>query len=74
MLEKVPRIHDLRHTHVSWLIAKNMPMKAIQLRLGHESAETTSDRYGHLLPEVDDQMVAAVDSFMIRGREQVLAV
>lgn len=74
MLEKVPRIHDLRHTHVSWLIAKNMPMKAIQLRLGHESAQTTSDRYGHLLPEVDDQMVAAVDSFMIRGREQVAAV
>lgn len=73
MLEKVPRIHDLRHTHVSWLIARNMPMKAIQLRLGHESAQTTSDRYGHLLPEVDDQMVAIVDSFMIRGREPVLA-
>lgn len=71
MLEKVPRIHDLRHTHVSWLIAENLPMKAIQLRLGHESIQTTIDRYGHLLPEVDDDMVAAVDSFMIRGRESV---
>lgn len=72
VLDKLPRIHDLRHTHVSWLIAKNLPLPAIQRRLGHESIQTTIDRYGHLLPELDDDMVAAVDSFMLR--EQVPAV
>lgn len=68
MLEKIPRLHDLRHTHVSWLIAKNLPLPAIQRRLGHESIQTTVDRYGHLLPELDDDMVEAVGGFMLRDR------
>lgn len=43
-----PRIHDLRHTCVSWLIAAGRPLPAIQQHLGHESITTTVDRYGHL--------------------------
>lgn len=43
-----PRIHDLRHTHASWLIAGNVPLPVIQRRLGHESITTTIDLYGHL--------------------------
>lgn len=68
VLEKVPRIHDLRHSQVAWLIAANQPMPAIQRRLGHESIQTTIDRYGHLLPEVDDDLVVALDALMSRGR------
>jgi integrase len=56
-LTKVPRIHDMRHTHVAHLIAAREPMLAIQKRLGHKSAQTTSDRYGHLLPQVDEELV-----------------
>ena|GEM_PF-780929 len=55
------RIHDLRHTHASQLIAKNRPLTAIQRRLGHSSIQITSDLYGHLLPEVDEGMIAAVE-------------
>lgn len=51
VLGKRPRIHDLRHSHASWLISKNVPMNIIQARLGHESIKTTSDRYGHLMPD-----------------------
>ena len=47
-----PRIHDLRHTHVAWLIAAGVPLPVIQARLGHESIQTTVDRYGHLLPDL----------------------
>ncbi|MQA85034.1 MAG: tyrosine-type recombinase/integrase [Streptosporangiales bacterium] len=60
-LAKRPRIHDLRHTHVSWLIAAQVPLPAIQRRLGHTSITTTIDRYGHLLPEVDLDLLAAID-------------
>jgi integrase len=56
-LTKVPRIHDMRHTHVAHLIASGAPMLAIQKRLGHKSAQTTSDRYGHLLPQVDEALI-----------------
>lgn len=63
-LPKRPRLHDLRHTHVAWLIAKNIPLPAIQVRLGHESIQTTVDRYGHLVRELDDEITAAVEAVM----------
>jgi len=59
-LGKRPRIHDLRHTHCAWLIAAGVPLPAIQRRLGHSSITTTIDRYGHLLPQLDGQVVDAV--------------
>lgn len=52
-----PRIHDLRHSHVAWLIAAGIPLPVIQARLGHEQITTTIDRYGHLLPDL--QLAAA---------------
>lgn len=58
---KKPRMHDLRHTHVAWLIAKNVPLPAIQRRLGHESITTTIDRYGHLVESLEDDVMAALD-------------
>lgn len=63
-LPRRPRIHDLRHTHVSWLIAARIPLPAIQVRLGHESIKTTVDRYGHLVRELDNEMTAAVEAAM----------
>jgi hypothetical protein len=57
----VPRLHDVRHSHASWLIARRAPLPAIQGRLGHESITTTVDRYGHLLDALDDEILAAVE-------------
>lgn len=50
-IHKEPRIHDLRHSHASWLINGGTPLPVIQRRLGHESITTTVDRYGHLSPD-----------------------
>lgn len=47
-LTKKPRAHDLRHTNASWLIQAGVPLPVIQRHLGHESIQTTVDRYGHL--------------------------
>ena len=45
------RFHDLRHTFVSLLIDQGQaPLKFIQNQVGHASAQTTLDRYGHLMP------------------------
>ncbi|MFF2651509.1 tyrosine-type recombinase/integrase [Streptomyces sp. NPDC058045] len=63
-LGKRPRIHDLRHTHVAWLIEQNISPAAIQARLGHESITTTIDRYGHLLNNLDDEISSAVANAM----------
>lgn len=51
-LTKTPRIHDLRHTHASWLIQDGvMSLFAISRRLGHASVRTTEQVYGHLMPQ-----------------------
>jgi|GEM_PF-287962 len=48
---KTPRVHDLRHTHASQMIAAGMDLLKLQHRLGHESLKTTGDTYGHLMPD-----------------------
>ncbi|MCX5397175.1 site-specific integrase [Streptomyces sp. NBC_00102] len=63
-LPRRPRIHDLRHSHVAWLVAANIPLPAIQARLGHESIQTTIDRYGHLARSLDSDISAAVQAAM----------
>lgn len=61
-LRKSPRFHDLRHTHVAWLIVGNTPLPKIQQRLGHESIQTTIDVYGGLLSDTDDQVDMSVEA------------
>lgn len=64
-LDPRPRIHDLRHSHVSWLLARGVPLNVVQARLGHESIKTTVDTYGHLMP--DAQVAAANAASMVFG-------
>ncbi|WP_217545619.1 site-specific integrase [Streptomyces sp. GbtcB6] len=63
-LPKRARIHDLRHSHVAWLIGAKIPLPAIQIRLGHESIQTTVDRYGHLVRGLDDEITSAIQAAM----------
>ena len=61
------RFHDLRHTHVAWLIAGGAPLPHIQARLGHESITTTIDTYGHLLPAGDELISGIIDLALAGG-------
>jgi integrase len=49
------RFHDLRHTFTTLLIAQGKSPKYIQAQLGHASIQVTMDRYGHFLPDVNQQ-------------------
>ncbi len=56
------RFHDLRHTHASQLIAADVHMKAISVRLGHKNIRITMDLYGHLLPGVEEMAVTKLQN------------
>jgi integrase len=56
------RLHDLRHSHVAWLIGDRVPLPAIQARLGHEKITTTIDGYGHLLPDLQRAAAEAAEN------------
>ncbi len=51
------RFHDLRHSCASLLLAKKVPMKAIQEWLGHSTYSTTANLYTHL--ESDTKNISA---------------
>lgn len=70
-LEPRPRVHDLRHSHASALIAAGIPLPVIQRRLGHESIQTTVDTYGHLAPEAYAGAAQAMDGAMVQALPQI---
>ena len=57
----VIRLHDLRHTHASLLLAAGVPVKVVSERLGHTTIAMTMDVYGHLLPGMDADAAARFD-------------
>ncbi|MGV9742889.1 tyrosine-type recombinase/integrase [Nocardia farcinica] len=57
---KTPRIHDLRHTCASWLLDDGVPLGDVQEHLGHESIQTTKDRYGHVSRDAGKRAAAAI--------------
>lgn len=59
-LEKRPRIHDLRHTHASWMVQIGFNMFDLSYRLGHTSFSMTADKYSHLMPDAHFVAAAAV--------------
>jgi Phage integrase family len=48
------RIHDLRHTYVSLMVAAGANPKEVSTWAGHSSVSFTLDRYGHLYDEHGD--------------------
>src|SRR5262249_53965896 len=56
------RLHDLRHSHATHLLAAGVHPKSAQERLGHSSVGITLDTYSHVLPGMQDDAVAKVDA------------
>lgn len=52
-----PRIHDLRHTHASWLLDAGVSLHAIKNRLGHSDIMTTLQIYGHAAEDSESRIL-----------------
>ena len=65
--ERLPviRLHDLRHTHATLLLADGVPVKVVSERLGHASATITLTVYQHVHPgmgrEAADRFAALLE-------------
>jgi integrase len=68
------RFHDLRHGFESALISAGCSVKVVQRALGHASASTTLDVYGHLWPGDEDRIRAAVDQALGPAGDQLRTV
>jgi integrase len=56
------RLHDLRHSHATHMLAAGVHPKIAQERLGHSSVGITLDLYSHVLPGMQAEAVNRVDA------------
>ena len=56
------RLHDLRHSHATHMLAAGVHPKIAQERLGHSSVGITLDLYSHVLPGMQAEAVSRVDA------------
>lgn len=61
------RIHDLRHTHATLLLAAGTPIRAVSERLGHSKTSVTLDTYAHVLPDMQDHAVNAINAALFQA-------
>ena len=60
------KIHDLRHSHVSYLIHHGVPITTISKRLGHKSPQITLNTYSHMYLESESDVADLLEKEAIR--------
>jgi integrase len=60
------RFHDLRHTHATLLLRQGIHPKVVSERLGHSTIGITLDIYSHVLPGMQEEAAARLDSVFTR--------
>jgi len=64
---RVIRLHDLRHTHGTLLIAAGVPVKTVSERLGHATPTFTIDTYQHVLPGMQADAARTFEQLVVGG-------
>lgn len=55
------RIHDFRHSNVSLLVSLGADICVICDRLGHKDRKQTLDRYAHMFPTKESELIEKID-------------
>jgi hypothetical protein len=58
------RLHDLRHSYTSIMIAAGVNIKVISQSLGHANIGGTLDTYGHLMPGMGKKAAEQFDNLL----------
>lgn len=59
------RLHDLRHSHATWLINNGVNIVAVSKRLGHSDINETLKTYTHLLESTDQNMMNKINEYRV---------
>lgn len=62
------RLHDLRHTHATHLLAAGVNPRVVSERLGHSSVSFTLDTYGHVMPGQQADAAAAAAALLTESQ------
>ena len=56
------RVHDLRHSHASFLLNNGANILAVSKRLGHATVTQTLETYAHLMQDTEEQMMEIIEN------------
>ena len=62
------RIHDLRLTCASLLLAQDVNPRVVMETLGHSQVSLTLDTYSHVLPALQQEAVREMDAVLTSRR------
>lgn len=65
------RLHDLRHSNATALIAAGVSPKVVQHRLGHANVNITLNTYTHVLPSMDEDAAAKLDNALFSTAQPI---
>lgn len=63
------KFHNLRHTAATLLLADGTPLFDVSRILGHAQISTTSDIYGHLVPDMTASAATRMDQLLKERRD-----
>jgi integrase len=59
------RFHDLRHSHATQLLRAGVNVKVVSERLGHGDVSVTLETYAHVLPDMQQSAVTAMEWLVV---------
>lgn len=60
------RLHNLRHSAASFLLAQGVPLRVVMEILGHSSIQITGDLYTHVVPALEREAAELIGKFLRR--------
>lgn len=63
------RFHDFRHTCATLLLSKNVNPKIVSEMLGHANIAITLDTYSHVLPDMQESAVRALEDALTQDSD-----
>lgn len=57
-------IHDLRHSHASYLLSEKINIVLISKRLGHKDVTTTLNTYSHFMPTDEEDFIKNINTML----------
>ncbi len=68
-LPRHTRLHDLRHTHATLLLARGHALPVVSDRMGHRDKSTTANLYAHALPNSQRAAARDLDAYISGHRD-----
>ena len=65
------RLHDLRHSNATAMIAAGINAKVVQHRLGHANVSITLNTYTHVLPEMDQEAADKLNQALFSSAQPI---